>query len=195
MGEPNDESASSTQHPLAPLTEGPFRRVVLVSVGKMIATAALLLVGYFLLPFDRATVTQSWLMVGVAVVALVVVDVVQLRAVAHSERPALRGLQALVVSLTLMLVVFAALYLSMAGRDPGSFNEPLDHIDSLYFTLTTLATVGYGDIAPVTNGARSVVMVQMVVNLIVIGVFVKLIGGTVNQRLSPRLESSTTSEL
>ncbi len=31
--------------------------------------------------------------------------------------------------------------------DPAAFNETLTRIDSLYFTLTVFATVGFGDIA------------------------------------------------
>ena len=39
---------------------------------------------------------------------------------------------------------------------------------SLYFTLTTLATVGFGDIAAKTSGARVAVMVQMVFDVAVL---------------------------
>ena len=31
----------------------------------------------------------------------------------------------------------------------------------LYFSLTTMTTIGYGDIAPVSKTARSIVMLQM----------------------------------
>ena len=41
----------------------------------------------------------------------------------------------------------------------------------LYFSLTTMTTIGYGDIAPVSKRARSIVLLQMfifVIKLIII---------------------------
>ena len=35
----------------------------------------------------------------------------------------------------------------MAASDPAGFSQPLDRTTALYFTMTVLATVGFGDIA------------------------------------------------
>lgn len=154
------------------------------AVARIVVLAVGLLGLYFWLPFDRASVTETGFTVGAALAVLVVVNVYELRAVASAELPLLRATEALVVSGLVLLVMFAAIYVSMSGRDAAAFSETLDHVDSLYFTLTTLTTIGFGDIAPVTSRARVVVMVQMVVNVIVLGVFVKLVTSTVRSRLS-----------
>ena len=58
--------------------------------------------------------------------------------------------------------------------------------DALYFTLVTLATVGYGDIWPSGQTARVVAMVQIVFNLVVIASVVSVIGGLVRKRVAAR---------
>ena len=44
--------------------------------------------------------------------------------------------------------------------------------------MTTLTTIGYGDIVAVTDSARVAVMVQMLFNVAVIGMTARLIVGT-----------------
>ncbi|MFE3526751.1 potassium channel family protein [Streptomyces sp. NPDC059161] len=63
-----------------------------------------------------------------------------------------------------------------AGRrnDPGSFSGPLTRTASLYFTLVTFSSVGYGDIVARSDAARIVTMVQMTGNLILLGVATRI---------------------
>ena len=44
---------------------------------------------------------------------------------------------------------------------------------SLYFTVTVFATVGFGDIVATSHTARSMVTVQMVLDLILLGAVVR----------------------
>ena len=53
----------------------------------------------------------------------------------------------------------------MSITDRSSFSEPLNRTDALYFTTSTFATVGFGDITPVSQLARAVVSVQMIADL------------------------------
>jgi len=46
-------------------------------------------------------------------------------------------------------------------------------------TMTVFATVGFGDIAPVTPTARAVVLGQMVGNLVVLGLLLRLVTSAV----------------
>jgi voltage-gated potassium channel len=60
----------------------------------------------------------------------------------------------------LAVLVFAAGYYVMA-KHPGQMSGLHTRLDALYFTTVTLATVGYGDIVPVGQTARVVVIVQI----------------------------------
>ena len=56
--------------------------------------------------------------------------------------------------------------------------------------MTVLATVGFGDITPVTIPARSVAMVQMGFDIAFIAVAVRIVSGTANQALRNRSEQA-----
>ena len=161
--------------PVRVLTPAQRRRAIRMTAIRIGAVVVLSLGVYFLLPFDRASSANVLFLVVGVLSLLAVVNVAQLRAVMRADYPALRGAEALVVALVLLIVAFSAIYVGMSSSDGTAFTDELDHVDSLYFAVTTLATVGYGDIAPLSRPARLVAMVQMVANVIVIGVFIKLV--------------------
>ena len=57
--------------------------------------------------------------------------------------------------LTVLILTFAGTYVVLADH-PGQMEGIETKIDALYFTVTTLATVGFGDIHPVGQVARVV---------------------------------------
>jgi hypothetical protein len=89
-------------------------------------------------------------------------------------------LEALGTLVPLLLVIFAAVYYSIGDDDPAAFSESMSRLDALYFTLTTFATVGFGDITSVSPQARTVTMIQMIVNLVVIGLGVRVVVGAID---------------
>ena len=70
----------------------------------------------------------------------------------------------------------------MARADAASFTvEGLTRVDTLYFTTTVFSTVGFGDISPASETARVVAMIQMILNLVVLGAGVKLLTAAVQR--------------
>jgi len=74
------------------------------------------------------------------------------------ERSPVMGLLArFALSLGLILMVALLLWVTRGGlRDNAHPGRSMTFVDVFYFTVVTLTTVGYGDIAPVTPGARLV---------------------------------------
>jgi hypothetical protein len=98
----------------------------------------------------------------------------------RAARP--RAIEALATSVPLFLLLFASAYVVMAKLSAGNFSQPLTRTDALYFTVTVLATVGFGDITAKTQTARLVVTAQMIADLVVIGLAIKVIVGAVQRR-------------
>ena len=153
-----------------------------VDLGRALQTTVmlvLLLVAYYQAPLDRPlTLTSALLFVG-CLLFLAVVVVVEVRGILASRRPLLRAVRMLTLGLPLFLIVFASTYCTIDAHQQDAFSETLSRTDGLYFTVTTFATVGYGDISPVSELARIVVMVQMLVGLLVVGIVAKVVLGAV----------------
>src|SRR4029434_5113599 len=110
---------------------------------------------------------------GAGILAMGLLVAWQVRAILHSRHPALRAVEALALSLPLFLLLFAGTYTLLSSSDPAAFTEPLSRGDSLYFVVTVFATVGFGDISAVSGVARALVTVQMVADLVLIGLVLR----------------------
>ena len=84
----------------------------------------------------------------------------------------------------------------LAGTDAAAFNVPsLTRTDALYFTLTIFSTVGFGDIHATSQTARAVVMAQLVLNLILYGLGLRMLTQAVQTGVARRLlEQSTIAD-
>ena len=153
------------------------RRLALGTVVRSLGIIVVLLVIYYLLPLDRpaAALIVAWALAGT--LALIVAIALQIRAIRSAEYPVLRAIESVALAVPLLVTIFASSYLLVSDADPDAFSEPLNHTDALYFTMVTLATIGFGDIAAMSQLARVTVMVQIVANIAVLGVALKLIVG------------------
>ena len=160
-------------------TSGRGGRVHLSLVLRTAAAIVLLLVAYYEAPLDRPlTLTSAVLFTGALLLAGLVV-VVEVRGILASASPMLQAVRVIALGVPLLLVLFAATYVTVDGQQADAFTEPLSRTDGLYFTVTTFATVGYGDISPQTELARVLVTVQMLVGLLAVGVIAKVVLGAV----------------
>lgn len=110
----------------------------------------------------------------------------QIGAVYHAQFPTLRAAEALVLIAAMFLALFSMIYVMLSLSDVQSFTEVLDPFTSYYFSLTVLATVGFGDITPVSTAARSVTMVQMALDLVFVAVLIRIVGTTARRALEQR---------
>ncbi len=153
---------------------------------RVTVSIVLLLAAYYLVPTPDAGTHSDlpWLLVALTIFGIIVA--VQVPAIANSKYPNLRAVEALSVTLPLFLLIFARIYLSNSLGNPASFSESLDHTKSLYFTITVFATVGFGDITPETNPMRLLVSAQMLLNLVFIGLVIRLLTGAARRGVAKR---------
>jgi voltage-gated potassium channel len=162
------------------------RRLVVRALLRASLTATVLVVLYFTLPITGSLDGSAALRLVVGLLALAGVVTWQIRAVLRSPYPGLRAVEALAAAIPLFLLVFAAAYVRMADADAGAFSEPLSRTDALYFTITVFSTVGFGDITPKTDLARVATMVQMLGDLLAVGLVLHLMVGAVKAGLQRR---------
>ena len=160
----------------------PALRTLLRSL--LVSTAVI--VGYFVLPFtsDLTADTVVVLVVGTLLVAVLLVW--QIRGIVVSPYPRARAVGALTLTVTLFFVVFALTYYLMGEADASNWSEPLTRLDAMYFTVTVFATVGFGDISAVSETARAVVTGQMVGDLLIVGLFARLVVRAMQEGLARR---------
>ena len=94
------------------------------------------------------------------------------------------GLVATVTVYLIIAIIFAMLYLLLLEWNPASFNLQVAGMSPqqlqsslLYFSMITLATVGYGDILPVSETARTLAVIEATIGQFYIAVVVAVFVG------------------
>jgi hypothetical protein len=149
-------------------------RLIAESVVRTSLCVALLLIIYAVFPVEPLASTETVTRLLVALVILAVVVVLQFQAIRSANYPQLRAVEAIVIAVTVFIVLFALLYVGLAQANPANFTKPLDRVSAFYFTVTILSTVGFGDIAADSDLARLVVTVQMLLDLTLLAVVVRV---------------------
>ncbi|HEU4511664.1 MAG TPA: ion channel [Nocardioidaceae bacterium] len=163
------------------LSVGDRRRLIMTEIGRSALVSLSILLAYFVLPMTGAKGLggAAWLVGGLVVVTALLVW--QVREILRSPYPAATAIGGLAISVPLFLIVFATLYYVMSAQDPDSFSEPLTKLDAVYYTVTVFATVGFGDIAAVSQAARGAATLQMVGGLVLVGVIARVVVGAVQE--------------
>ncbi|NUR25017.1 MAG: two pore domain potassium channel family protein [Catenulispora sp.] len=157
-------------------------------------STVLLLVAYFVVPVDlsggaiavgvRVVVTS----IGVGAAAWLTLRQIG-RQLDGGDAPLLGLLLAIITS----VLVFALVDFIIATTQPGQFDELNTRIDALYYALTTLATVGYGDVHATGQLARGLMCVQLVFNVAVIATAASVLGRGLAEKVRRRRSNQNDS--
>jgi voltage-gated potassium channel len=151
------------------------RRMLVATTLRICATTAGLLLLYVLVPVPGTSGAQALLgMVAGLTVFLVLVGW-QIRTIVRADHPVLRAVEAVAVALPVLIGAFSFTYLSLSRADATSFSEQLERVDALYFTVTMISTVGFGDIVASSDAARILVTVQMLVDIALLAGLARLV--------------------
>lgn len=180
-----------TQMPALPTSRREAWKLALTVTLRLTVSIGLLLAAYYLIPTSSSEDNSDlpWLVLELVVFGVVVG--IQVPAILRSKYPIMRAIEALAVTIALFLLIFARIYLSNSLGDPAAFTQQLDHTTALYFTVTVFTTVGFGDIVATTNSMKLLVTVQMLLNLVVIGLVIRLITSTAKRATEHRHQGPT----
>ena len=166
------------------------RSHVLAAALRAIATASILLALYFTIPIVHREHQSIALRLAVALALFVAVLLFEIRQITVHDQPMLRATISMATLIPLFIVLFSWIYLTLSRSDPAAFGGPMSRVTALYFTVTVFSTVGFGDITPKTDVARLVTTVQMMADLVVLALVVRLILGAAS-RGAARLQKPT----
>jgi len=179
----NMTALSSPRRAREPAGKTGFRPIVLL--WPLVCLTAEVVV-YYALPLDGRFEghTVLWLLLGLVAFALLLFA--QISRTTTALHPRARAASAILTSLPVFLMAFAAAYYITEQTSPGSFNESLSRTDAIYFATTVFSTVGFGDIVPTSESMRVVVMFQMIGDLVLIGVLGRVVVAAVGVGLAHR---------
>jgi len=174
--------------PYQELSPAKRRRLIFRAVLRGLLTTALLVYVYYLVP-DHSWGGGVALRVLIGLLVFAAITAWQIRTITGSRYPGLKAAEALGLVFPLYLLVFASTYDVMEHASAASFTEPLTKTDALYFTVTVFSTVGFGDIAPKSEAARVLLIIQMLGDLALLGAGARILLGAVRRGQQRRLDA------
>ncbi|MEU6248872.1 potassium channel family protein [Glycomyces sp. NPDC047010] len=148
---------------------------------------AALAVAYFVVPVDAdaavGVLLMRWTVTAAMLVTLALVARWEaVRQIRDPDAP----LGGLLVAILGGVLLFALTDFAVAVHRPGEFAGLETRIDALYFALSTLLTVGFGDVHAEGQVARGLLVVQMAFNFTVIAASASLLARKMSVRARHR---------
>lgn len=177
------------------LSSRQLRRHLLRTLLSSSLVAALLVGVYYAAPLSALAGVPVFVSLPVELLIFSAVVAWQMRAIIHAPYPGVRAVRGLAVTVPLFLVMFATAYVVLEQDSPANFDTtPITRTDALYFTITVFSTVGFGDITATSQTARVLVSIQMLLDLVILGLGVRLLLGAVNLGRKRRTDDATPPE-
>jgi len=148
---------------------------VSVQVLHHAATLAGALLAYYFFPLSGESSTLWQLLLFGAGLALLIWWIIRefMKQLTAGSNPRV-GVHSLITLLYPVVALFAMAYYLIQHNNPSEFDGLVPRTDSLYYTIITLGTIGYGDVNAVGQFARVITMIQVAFDLVVIGAFVAI---------------------
>lgn len=153
------------------------------SIVRTVLGSAVAITVYYLVPVDAGsgpvglTLRVLACLAGLVLVTWLILRQVRRQLVASDEA----RLESLLLAILIGVLFLALADHVLAQVAEGQFVGLQTKTDALYFAVSTLVTVGFGDVHAVGQVARVLVMVQMLFNIVVITTAASLFGRRVRE--------------
>jgi voltage-gated potassium channel len=159
------------------------RRSAVRKIGLTLLTVIVPFVAYFAIPLDKEFGRLlAAALVLVAAASLIPLSIRQAQLVLRSNDPLFDAMRCIVTALVLLIISFSCAYFVLATSYDNEIQGLKTKLDALYFTVTILATVGFGDITATGQAGRAVVTGQMVINFAVLAVALRVVSWALKER-------------
>jgi voltage-gated potassium channel len=155
------------------------RKAAAVTAVRSLLIATALFVVYFNVPVRETPSVSSGTLLALGLLGFIALLAVQVRSIMRSNQPRLRAVEVLATVAPLFILLFAMSYYVLALKTHDAFSQPLSRLDALYFAVTVFATVGFGDVVARSEVARTIVIIQMIGDLVVLGLGLRVLLGAV----------------
>jgi hypothetical protein len=176
--------ASTGNSPDASLLAGPTHTWrALRKTSLTVLTVVVPVVVYFVMPLDKEFgKLLAVLLVLVSAASLIPISIRQAQLVLRSEDPLFDAMRCIVSALVFLVISFSSAYYVLGTGYDNEIQGLETKLDAIYFTITILATVGFGDITADGQWARGIVSGQMIVNLAVLAVALRVVSWALKER-------------
>ena len=158
---------------------------------RPLGIVSVVLLLYSLTPVHVGSAAVAAILTLLASIGLLLWIVVrQARRIVRHPNPGLAAIEALTLLTTLFVLSFALAYVALSASDPASFSQSVNKVGGIYLSMTIMSTVGFGDIVAVSDVARMTVVFQMIANLVLLAVVVRLIIGVARWARTQRVAAS-----
>jgi hypothetical protein len=149
----------------------------------MALTASIPLAVYFLIPLDKEFGDLLALLLVITVAgSLIPLSFRQARLVLRSPHPLLDAVRCIVTGFVMVIVSFSSAYYVLGTGREDQIVGLETKLDAVYFSVTIMATVGFGDIHATGQLARGIVTWNMVVNFALLAVALRVVSWALKER-------------
>lgn len=172
------------------------RRLVATATIRVLVITAIAVALYFVLPLAKINHDIMFIALGAGVVALLAYAAIHIWAIINSDHPSIQAVEGFFIFVVLFLVMSAAWYYVISLTYPHSFtSDALTRLDALYFAITIFATVGFGDISAASQLARAFVTAQMVIDLFILGLGIRILTRAVKKSAAKHGQPDTADSV
>lgn len=160
---------------------------------RLSAVLTLLVLLYLLAPVssqDRGGPLLRGLLAVAVLVALAAAVIVQIRLAASDASRHVDGLVAVIAA---VCIVFAFVFFVLERHQSDQVAGLHTRLDALYFSASTMLTVGYGDVHASGQTARALVLVQLVFDAVFVATAATLLTSRLRGRAEQRLADQARS--